>query len=144
MQPVSPHRLTRAVVGGLFACAIVAALVALAPGGAEAGAPHVIALEGSLPSGPTSAEVVAAEDLGFVVDIVDDTTWAGMTTDDFADYEAIILGDPNCSSESSVQAAVDNAATWAAAVDGNQILIGTDPNVHLGAGADGDGGQSLI
>ena len=88
--------------------------------------------------------MVAAEDLGFTVDIVDDATWAAMTTDDFAAYEAIILGDPSCSNESAVQAAVDNAAVWAAAVDGNEILIGTDPNVHLTAGADGDGGQALI
>lgn len=145
MPSLSPNRLTRAVIGGIFACVVVASLLALAPGGAEAGAAgNVIALDSSLPSGASSSEVLAAQDLGFTVDIVDDTAWAAMTTDDFAAYEAIILGDPNCSSESTVQAAVDNADVWAAAVDGNQILIGTDPNVHLSGGIDGDGGAALI
>jgi hypothetical protein len=81
-------------------------------------------------NGLSSPEAVDASSLGYGVNIVDASTWDSMTTAQFASYRAIILGDPTCSSESSVAAAESNAATWSAAVNGNVIVVGTDPVYH--------------
>jgi hypothetical protein len=122
--------------------ALVAALLALAPG-AQAGGPRVLILESTVTGGAASIEATQAASLGFAVDIVDATDWAAMDASDFGAYEGIILGDPTCTSRSAFQAAVDNAEVWGPVIDGNQILIGTDPVYHDNGGASGDGGETL-
>lgn len=77
--------------------------------------------------------------LGFTVDVVSPATWASMTTAQFASYQAIILGDPTCStSPSSAAAAIANTDVWGPAVTGNVVVIGTDPVFHFtfGPGAE--------
>jgi hypothetical protein len=59
-----------------------------------------------------------------------------MTTADFAAYSALIIGDNNNShTPADVQAAVDNASVWGAAVTGNIMLHGADPEAIGNAGA---------
>jgi hypothetical protein len=93
----------------------------------------VLILDTSVTGGMGSPEALAAQGLGFGVDLVTPTDWALKTTSDFAKYRAIILGDPtdggtNCSTDlTKIGAATANASTWGAAATGNIVVIGTDP-----------------
>jgi hypothetical protein len=73
---------------------------------------------------------------GLGVDIVTDAQWVAMTTAQFADYNALILGDPTCQSGvfGGVATAASNSSVWGPAVDGNVILIGTDEVFHRSQG----------
>ena len=91
-------------------------------------------------AGPYGTEKARAEALGFTVTEVDDATWLAMDKDDFADYQLIIVGDPDFAVPQVVS---QNAAALADAVmdngtantkAGNRFLIGTDPNGHYGSG----------
>ncbi|MFL6238202.1 MAG: hypothetical protein ACJ735_01735 [Actinomycetes bacterium] len=85
-----------------------------------------------------SLEQQQAELDGFTVTVVDQSTWASMSASDFAQYQVIILGDPDCGSLSEIQPAIDNASVWQSVVmasGGNRALIGTDSTLHdSGAG----------
>ena len=108
---------TVAAVGGLMAMP------------AKADPNEVLILGSTVSGGATSVEGMAASALGYGVDVVDDATWAAMTTADFANYRAIILGDPFCSTTPSA-AAEANRTTWGPAINGNVVVNGTDPTFH--------------
>lgn len=122
----------------LVTCALVSGsaigLASLAPA-AHSTASEVLIL-GSSVSGRTSsleAQEVSAQGLTPVV--VDAATWDGMTTAQFASYRAIVIGDPTCGNyddTSHLTAALSNPGTWGAAVNGNVLIIGTDPVYHSG------------
>ena len=131
----------RAVLAATIGMGAMTLIPTLRP--ADAGAPRVLILDSTVSGGMSSTEAARAVALGFSVDLVDATAWGAMTTADFAAYEGIILGDPNCSGISSFQPAIDNVDVWTPAIDGNTILLGTDPNVHLDGGISGSGGQVL-
>lgn len=69
--------------------------------------------------------------LGLTADVVSAAGWA-TPPQAYSAYRAIVLGDPGCSGLGPTAAAEANAATWAAAVTGNVVIIGTDPSVHPG------------
>lgn len=95
----------------------------------------VLILDSTVTGGAFSDEAMAAEKIGLGVDVVDDATWASMTTAQFAAYEALVLGDPTCTGlNSGTATATANASVWGPAVDGNVILIGTDEVYHRGQG----------
>ena len=100
------------------------------------GAPlgKVLILDSSVTGGSASREANAAAGLGYTADVVDSTAWAALTQAQFDSYRAIILGDPTCGDIGSVDAAVANRAVWSPIVDGNVVIIGTDPIFHEGAG----------
>jgi hypothetical protein len=87
---------------------------------------------------PISLEQFAAENAGYNVTVVSGAEWDAMTAAEFAKYQVLIVGDPNCSSTpTSVNA---NAETWAPVVmgsTGNRTLVGTDPEDHY---IEGEGG----
>jgi hypothetical protein len=125
---------TRRVLAALSLAALLAALTALVPARVDAGGiGSVLVLEPMVSGGASSIEATYATSLGYSVDLVDATEWGALTTGDFDDYAAIIIGDPNCSS-SGLEAPAANASTWAAAVTGNVIVIGTDPVLHSSTG----------
>ncbi|EPS40831.1 hypothetical protein H072_5292 [Dactylellina haptotyla CBS 200.50] len=62
--------------------------------------------------------------------IVTDDEWQAMTTDDFKKYKAIVIGDPIETDPSYLDYIMPNRKTWANAVEGNVILIGTDTSNH--------------
>jgi len=99
---------------------------------ATLGADKVLILDATVYGGANSLEgqAVTALGLGYQIDVVTPATWAAMSTPDFQQYRAIILGDPSCGSVSALNAAVANRSVWSQAVDGNIIIIGTDPTVH--------------
>lgn len=88
-------------------------------------------------SADPSLEELAATAVGLQADVVDEATWAAMTTADFAKYRAIVLGDPNSTGLGPEAAATANAATWGAAVNGNTLIVGTDPVYHAFGGQTG-------
>ncbi|HEY3281794.1 MAG TPA: hypothetical protein VGN26_05925 [Armatimonadota bacterium] len=115
------------------ACLLGLALVTIglsAPRAAHAAA-DVLILSTSVTGGAASREAQQVTALGMTFDLVTAVQWGAMTTADFAQYKAIVLGDPTCSiSTTSIAAAEANKAVWSPAITGNVIVIGTDPTFH--------------
>jgi hypothetical protein len=77
-------------------------------------------------------EMTLAAAAGHNVTVADPVTWSAMTTGDFAQYRAIVFGDPTCreTPDPTLTVAEANKATWSAAVTGKMVVIGTDPVFH--------------
>ena len=84
--------------------------------------------------GAVSREETQAALVGLDVVVATAAQWSSMTTANFQTYRALILGDPSCGNVTSITGAEANRATWSAAVTGNVIVIGTDPEVHFSLG----------
>ena len=93
---------------------------------------------------PISLEQYAAQRVGYVVTVVSGATWDSMSSADFAKYQVLIVGDPNCSFTAA--SATSNAATWAPVAMGtsglnptvgNRVIVGTDPEYHYRLGLGG-------
>jgi uncharacterized repeat protein (TIGR01451 family) len=113
--------------------AILTSAFVLSPVAAVPGNDSTVLILGSTVSGGASSrEATAAVGLGLTVEVVSDGTWSEMTAEEFASYRAIILGDATCGGSPSVFTA--NQATWGPGVDGNVVLIGTDPIFHQSQG----------
>lgn len=102
---------------------------------------HVLILAPSV-WGPTLSSLEATKAVGWHVDPVPNfvgisENFGGPHGGGFHDYRAIILGDPNCGGASTL-ATVEIAAgsLWQPAVNGNVVIIGTDPRVHQSQGGD--------
>jgi surface protein with Ig-like domain/galactose oxidase-like protein/HYR domain-containing protein len=90
----------------------------------------VLILANTVTGGTSSLEAAAARAQGYTVELATDAAWAAKTSADFATYRALILGDNTCSGVSLIAAAVANRNVWGPVVDGNVILVGTDPVFH--------------
>jgi len=104
------------------------------------GLPANVGLPGATPS--QSLEEYEAVQDGFVPTVVDGATWDSMTAAQFAQYQVLIIGDPDCAPYDGIgyqfQAAVTNESTWEPVVmgsGGNKVLIGTDPVFHWYGGS---------
>ncbi|PQE07408.1 hypothetical protein CJF32_00005304 [Rutstroemia sp. NJR-2017a WRK4] len=74
----------------------------------------------------------ATTTLGYTTKVVTKAQWKLMTTADFAAFKAIVIADPDCSTNpSDVQFLTDTKNTWGPAVQGNIVVIGTDPTYHF-------------
>jgi hypothetical protein len=73
----------------------------------------------------TYKEYDEAVALGYTVKTVTDAQWKALTTAEFAEYEAIVIADPNCGSVSQIEFLEESKSVWSPAVTGNVILIGT-------------------
>jgi hypothetical protein len=138
----------------LSVCALVA-VAALKPGLAHATPTPMTALinadsvtndDGITDSSgnPISLEQFAAQHLGYTVTVVTGAQWDAMSQADFAQYQLLINGDPDCGIVPA--STTDNASTWAPVVmgtaggntqPGNRAVVSTDPEDHYAAG---DGG----
>ena len=88
----------------------------------------VLILGPTVSGGAASNEAVKAAARGFTVVVADAATWAATTGPEFATYRAIILGDPTCVvGTAPLLAAEANKAIWGSAIDGNVVIVGTDP-----------------
>ncbi len=66
--------------------------------------------------------------------VVTEDEWRAMSTSDFSKFKAIILADPDCVTDTdSITFLSDTKATWSPAIQGNVIVIGTDPTFHSDA-----------
>ena len=95
----------------------------------------VLILADTVSGGANSLEAQVARGAGMEVDVVDGPTWLGMSEAQFDGYRAIILGDPGFAFPEIYRPAADNAAVWGGIVDGNVVVIGTDPVDHTYAGS---------
>lgn len=125
---------SRSVIVCLALAAVVAGALVFLPSAVLAQpAPNpdsVLILASVNGGGRYSAAAVAA---GHTVVLATDAQWAGRTTAEFHTFRALIVGDPVCGGVPPA-AAVANAATWAAAVDGPILIDGTDEVFHFSAG----------
>jgi PASTA domain-containing protein len=124
-----------------LAVSLVVVLVAGFASAATASADKVLLFGPSVDGGASSVEGQQAAAQGFGVDVADAAAWSSMTTAQFAAYRAIVIGDNHDSGEvSDLSAAEANAGVWGAAVNGNVIVTGADPEYHADPGAGGDPG----
>ncbi|HVC41163.1 MAG TPA: Ig-like domain repeat protein [Candidatus Saccharimonadales bacterium] len=95
--------------------------------------------------GPTviGAPSLEQQDLvsqGWTVTVATGATWDAMSASQFSAYQLLVFGDPSCSTNPAIQnAAVANETTWAPLVNGNVLVIGTDPVFHYDVGVAGAG-----
>ena len=124
---MATHRYFRAVLSIAVACVFASTVLPATAAHADAGS--VLILNSTVSGGATSVEVQEVQAQGYTPVLVDDVTWGGMTTAQFASYHALVLGDPTCSG-AVPSAAVANAATWGSAINGSVVVNGTDPVYH--------------
>jgi hypothetical protein len=85
----------------------------------------------SVSGGTSSWEAQEATADGFAVTVVSARQWDKMTTAQFERYRALIIGDNHDSIHASdLTGAVKNRSVWGAAISGNIILAGSDPEDH--------------
>ncbi|MBI4509318.1 MAG: hypothetical protein HY698_06755 [Deltaproteobacteria bacterium] len=100
-------------------------------GGAPAEQSDILILGTSVTGDHDSLEARVAHAMGLTVRIVTAAEWGAMTTDEFASYRAIVIGDPDCADTPDfMAAAIQNRATWSPVVRGNVFFIATDPVHH--------------
>lgn len=116
----------------LLIVTLVTSTLLMMVGPVQAQAPgEVLILGTTIIDGMSSFEAQAILAAGKVPVIVDEATWSGMTAAEFASYDGIVLGDPRCElGEAAVAVAMANAAVWGPVIDGNLIIIGSDPVYH--------------
>jgi hypothetical protein len=94
-------------------------------------------------AGLTSQEAKDLIAQGWTVSVVSGAAWKAMTATAFRSYQLLVFGDAHCtfSSAASLATAVSNESTWAPLVNGNSLIIGTDPVYHYtyGSGLPGPG-----
>ena len=73
-----------------------------------------------------------ATDAGHDVTIVDEIEWGSMTTEQFAAYDAIVIGDAGCNFDDGerLQPLIDNIDVWSPAVTGHSFLHTFDNVYH--------------
>lgn len=95
----------------------------------------VLILSTTVVGGLNSREAFYATAAGYTVEIATPAQWAAKSGADFATYRALILGDPNAGvGLSLVSAAIANRSVWGPKINGNVIIVGTDPRGHLSQG----------
>jgi hypothetical protein len=135
----------KAAVALVTGAVALLASVFFLPGASTASSTNgrVLILDSTVTGGADSLEAMAAIAKGKAVDVVDDATWMSMTAAQFAAYDALILGDLTCSGGSPA-AAESNANVWGPVLNGNVVVIGTDPTFHAVNGNNASGAQQLI
>jgi len=109
---------------------------AYATGGAASNSTSVLILGSTVSGSPSREETaVLANHPTWTVNVATNAEWAAMSASDFASYRAIIFGDPTCVANSSPLAAAESNTAWASAINGNVLIIGTDPVYHAGSNA---------
>ncbi len=118
------------VVGASLLLAL-SSLFALTPSAVAGAATPLTALiyGPSLSNGASSMEVAQLEALGYDVTIATDAQWAAMSTAQFSSYGLLVIADPYC--DDVFGGALDSTASnWTSAVNGNVVILGTDPAYH--------------
>src|SRR5439155_466076 len=117
------------IIGMGLVCSLIGLASAPKVGATGAANDHtVLILNPTVTGGAASLEAASAAARGMTVELVGNADWASKSQADFATYRAIILGDPTCvTGTGPVTAAIANNTTWGPVVNGNIVLIGTDP-----------------
>lgn len=84
----------------------------------------------------TENEKTIAEDLGYLVTVATASAWQGMTTAQFASYNAIVFPDDGCTGDFTLfSTANQNKSKWSPVVTGPMVLYAADPVHHAQNGA---------
>ncbi len=119
-----------------FALALLAlAAITITMGGngtTQAASGEVVILSSSVDGGLSSYEADAVVAAGKTPVLKTPAEWALMTAADFESYDGVVLGDPDCTGTPAINigAAEANALTWGPVINGNVIIIGSDPVYH--------------
>jgi hypothetical protein len=107
---------------------------------ASAGAKSILIYGPSLATYADPNEQTLAQAAGYTVTVVDEATWSGMTTAQFAAFDAIVFADPACNEGAEILATANaTKSVWSRAITGPVYIQGTDPVCH-----EMPGGQTLI
>lgn len=116
-----------------------AALVPAVSAGAAVGTSKNALLFGpSVPGGMSSYEAQDLISQGWTVSVASLNQWNAMTTAQFASYQLLVVGDPHCN-ETAIVDVTTSESNWWPAVNGNVLVIGTDPAFHFSDGYAGAG-----
>lgn len=143
------NRMSRAIMrtGTVIAGLVVMGAFVLSPVPAQASLSGKVLIWGpSVSGGGSSVEASRAAALGLTVEVVDNATWLAKTAADFAEYRALVIGDPTCgpASRNAFFSTIEaNKSVWSSVVDGNVIINGTDPVFHLTLGGRLGGGTMV-
>jgi hypothetical protein len=109
-------------------------VLSLAVQSAWAAPGEVLILANSVTGGLGSREAQAVVAAGKTPVMATDTFWRSLTAAQFMAYDGLVLGDATCSTDlgGCVAAAIDTAMVWGPVVNGNVIIIGSDPVYHSG------------
>jgi hypothetical protein len=124
-------------LSGIAALALAAVGMAVFGAAPAAAAPgEVLMLDSTLSGGASSTLAQKFVLAGKTPVVVNGATWASMTAAQFDAYDAIVLGDPTCSSSVTTSAgpAEANALVWSSVVNGNVLIIGSDETYHQSQG----------
>ena len=120
-----------AVAAGTVVAAAAASVASAPPAKATAGAPVLVLVQNGEASAPEATALAAA---GYTVTPVTPATWAGMSSAQFEQYAALVIGDPSvsgsCSSLTPTTGSTGSDAlgtAWQPAVNGNLAVLGTAP-----------------
>lgn len=100
---------------------------------AGAGNGKKILIYGPALAGPTFTEneKTIAEDLGYAVTVANGNTWQGMTTAQFASYNAIVFPDDGCVGDFTLFATANqNKSKWSPVITGPMVLYAADAVHH--------------
>lgn len=97
--------------------------------------------ESFLPAVQNEATIGAG--LGYDVTVASASAWQGMTSAQFASYNAIVFPDDGCSGDfTTFNAANQNKDVWSPVITGRMVLYAADPVYHAVAG-DGTGAPKV-
>jgi hypothetical protein len=113
---------------------VLAAGLGVPTSGAGASIPRILFYEPSLTEDKPLNEAEIAQLAGYEIRVADEDRWRSMTTEEFAVFDAIVVGDPNCGGgyygEDYMAAIRETRDAWSPAVTGQVILVGMDPMYH--------------
>jgi Ca2+-binding RTX toxin-like protein len=114
----------------LGAAGLCLVLIQLAPAPAAAD-PGTVLIYGPSMTTETPNEQTVAEAEGHTVTVVTAIQWAAMTTEEFAAFDALVIGDDGCDGdETQLDAVLNSRTTWSPAATGNITLNTFDTFFH--------------
>lgn len=112
--------------------ALVASTLAGGTRAAHAVPEQVLVYGPSVYGGLSSTEAQKITAMGYTPVVVSNTTWQSLTAAQFASYRGIVIGDTGGNFASMYSQLAVNAGTWGPVLNGNVIVVGTDPEDHGG------------
>jgi hypothetical protein len=113
---------------------LLAAGLAVPTTGAAASIPRILFYEPSLTEDKPLNEADIAQLAGYEIRVADEDRWASMTTEEFAAFDGVVIGDPNCGGDYGggdyLATVRETRDTWSPAITGQVILVAMDPIYH--------------
>jgi hypothetical protein len=94
----------------------------------------VLILDSSVSGGLSSREAQAVRNYSPTtqIDVLKPEDWLLLTAEQFMEYRTIIIGDAGCQSgEAAFQAAIDTRRLWGAIIDGDVVIVSTNPTSNI-------------